>query len=124
MSFVRFCIVGLINTLIGLAVIYAAMRFGNVQYVIANTLGYAVGAAISFVLNRSWTFRFKGAILHSALQWALVLAVAFVANIFAVIVAHEYFGVDQYLSQVFGVLVYTGLSFLGGRFYAFRTAGI
>ncbi|HEV3044901.1 MAG TPA: GtrA family protein [Roseiarcus sp.] len=124
MSFVRFCIVGLANTLIGLAVIYAAMRFGNVQYIIANTMGYAVGAAISFVLNRSWTFRFDGAILPSAVQWALALAIAFAANLVAVIVAHEYFGVDQYFSQAFGVLVYTGLSYLGGRFYAFRSAGI
>ena len=124
MRFVKFCIVGLLNTFAGLAVIYGAMRFGNVQYVIANAMGFAVGTIISFALNRSWTFEFKGSVLHSALQWALVLAVAFTVNIFAVIVSHECFGVDRYLSQALGLLAYTGLSFLGARFYAVRSAGI
>ena len=119
MAFIRFCSVGVLNTLIGLAIIFGLMRFGGVQYVLANAIGYAVGMALSFALNRSWTFAHNGPILHSALQWALVIAVAYAVNISLVVAVHEYFGVDRYLSQAFGVLAYTGLSFLGGRFYAF-----
>lgn len=119
MAFIRFCAVGVLNTLIGLAVIFGLMRFGGVQYVLANAAGYAVGTLLSFVLNRSWTFAHKGPILHSALQWALVIAVAYAANVSVVVASHEHFGIDRYLSQAFGILAYTGLSFLGGRFYAF-----
>jgi putative flippase GtrA len=120
MSFVRFCLVGLLNTSIGLAVMCSLMRLGGVQYVVANALGYAVGAAVSFTLNRSWTFRFKGPTFNSGVRWLLVLGAAFGANIVVVIIAHELFGVDRYVSQGFGIVTYTALSFLGGRFYAFR----
>lgn len=119
MAFLRFCSVGVLNTLVGFAIIFGLMRFGGVQYLLANAAGYAVGMVLSFTLNRSWTFAHKGPILHSALQWTLVIAVAYAANISVVFAAHEYFGIDRYLSQAFGVFAYTGLSFLGGRYFAF-----
>jgi putative flippase GtrA len=53
MSFLRFSAVGVINTLLGLTVIFALMRFGGVQYIVANAMGYAIGTVVSFVLNRS-----------------------------------------------------------------------
>lgn len=59
MAFIRFCSVGVLNTLIGLAIIFGLMRFGGVQYVLANAIGYAIGMMLSFALNRSWTFAHK-----------------------------------------------------------------
>ncbi len=119
MSFLRFSAVGVINTALGLTVIFALMRFGGVQYIVANAIGYAVGTVVSFILNRSWTFYHKGPVLSSALRWILVISIAYGANVCVVIASHEYFGIDRYASQALGVVAYTGLSYLGGRFYAF-----
>ncbi|HEY1783424.1 MAG TPA: GtrA family protein [Roseiarcus sp.] len=119
MSFLRFCAVGVINTAVGLGLIFSLMRFGGVQYVVANAIGYAVGTVVSFFLNRSWTFYHKGPVLSSAVRWFLVIAIAYGANVCAVIVSHEYFGIDRYISQLSGMVAYTSLSYLGGRFYAF-----
>jgi putative flippase GtrA len=119
MSFLRFSAVGVGNTLLGLTLIFALMRFGGVQYIAANAVGYAVGTVVSFVLNRSWTFYHKGRVLSSAVRWGLVIAIAYAANVFIVILSHEYFGIDRYISQGLGVFAYTCLSYLGARFYAF-----
>lgn len=119
MSFLRFSAVGVINTALGLTVIFALMRFGGVQYIVANAIGYAVGTVVSFILNRSWTFYHKGPVLSSAVRWVLVIAIAYGANVCAIILSHEYFGIDRYISQALGVVAYTGLSYIGGRFYAF-----
>ena len=119
MSFLRFSAVGVINTALGLAIIFALMRFGGVQYIVANAVGYAVGTVVSFVLNRSWTFYHKGPVLGSAVRWVLVIAIAYGANVCAVILSHEYFGIDRYISQGLGMVAYTGLSYIGGRFFAF-----
>ena len=99
MSFLRFSAVGVINTALGLTIIFALMRFGGVQYIAANAIGYAVGTVVSFILNRSWTFYHKGPVLSSAVRWVLVIAIAYGANVCAVILSHEYFGVDRYISQ-------------------------
>ena len=37
--------------------IYAAMGALHLDYRAANALGYAIGCPVSFLLNRSWTFR-------------------------------------------------------------------
>lgn len=118
-SFFRFSVVGVINTAVGLAVILMLMRFGGVQYIVANAVGYAIGTVVSFVLNRSWTFYHKGPVLSSVVRWGLVIAIAYAANVLVVSMSHEYFGIDRYLSQGLGVFAYTCLSYLGGRFYAF-----
>ena len=91
MSFLRFCAVGVLNPLVGLPSFFALMRFGGVQYVVANAVGYAVGITISFLLNRSWTFYHKGPLLRSAARWTLVVAIAYAANAFVLIVSHGIF---------------------------------
>lgn len=115
----KFCAVGVLNTFVGLGLIFALMRFGGVQYIVANAIGYVVGTMVSFILNRAWTFDYKGPVFSSALRWVVVIAVAYGANVCAVILSHEYFGIDRYVSQAIGNVAYTSLSFLGGRFFAF-----
>lgn len=51
----RFAVVGLANTAVGLSVIAALLAKGVDDYV-ANMAGYAAGLMLSLILNRSWTF--------------------------------------------------------------------
>ncbi len=57
MTAIRFILVGVINTLAGLSVIYAAMYFFDFGIKSANMIGYLVGLIISFTLNKKWTFK-------------------------------------------------------------------
>lgn len=122
--FLRFCTVGLLNTAVGLAVIFLLMRIGQLDYIVANFLGYIVGFGISFALNRNWTFEHKGSLLDAGLQWALVVGVAYLLNLGVVIALHEFFGINSYVSQALGVAVYTAFAFVLGRFYVFRTSEV
>lgn len=51
----RFLIVGLVNTAVGLSVIFACKALAGLGDALSNAVGYTVGLAVSFVLNRSWT---------------------------------------------------------------------
>jgi putative flippase GtrA len=55
-QFVRFCVVGGTNTLLTLAT-FALLTGAGLSPAPASGLGYALGAANGYVLNRSWTFR-------------------------------------------------------------------
>ena len=54
-QFLRYSLVGLLNTALGLLVIWGLMLAGFGPYS-ANVAGYAVGLVLSFFLNRAWTF--------------------------------------------------------------------
>jgi len=59
----KFVVVGVANTLIGLLAIYLCKWLLGFGDAVANISGYMIGLAVSFGLNRGWTFRHSGAVL-------------------------------------------------------------
>lgn len=118
MRLARFLAVGVLNSAVGLALIYLAMAAGA-DYRAANAIGYAGGILVSFVFNRGWTFDHKGDWRASLLRWLAVVAVAYAAQFIIVVGLHDSLGIDARIAQALGVPVYTGLAFLGARWFAF-----
>jgi putative flippase GtrA len=121
MALIKYLLVGVANTAIGLSVIYSAMYFLRLDVVPANLLGYGVGIVSSFILNKHWTFASNDHVVSSFLRFLLVLAVAYAANLGTVLVAVSHFDFNPYIAQALGVLPYTAIGFLGSRFFAFRS---
>jgi putative flippase GtrA len=116
---IRFLLVGLCNTAIGLFCIFMAMWLFKIDYRVANAIGYLVGGILGFLLNRSWTFQYEGSWWKSSARWLAVVVVSFGLNLCMVIVLHQGLHVDAYVAQLAGIAVYTTFSYLGGRFFAF-----
>lgn len=119
-SAVRYLLVGVANTIVGLGVIYAVMYFLRFSDATANALGYCVGVGVSFFLNRTWTFRHTGSIAPALARFVGVLLVAYLANLVMVLVLINVIGINRYVAQALGVLPYTAIGYLGSRFVAFR----
>ena len=120
LSLVRFLIVGVANTLVGIGTIYAAMYFLGFDIVYANILGYTIGVIQSFILNKRWTFDSSDRALSSFIRFLLVLAVAYGANLVTVVVANTAFEVNPYIAQALGIIPYTSTGYLGSRYFVFR----
>jgi putative flippase GtrA len=119
-SLVKFLVVGLLNTVVGLTVIFLAKWIVAMGDVPANLLGYVVGLVVSFAGNRGWTFRHTGAALPAAAKFAVVIALAYGLNLATVLYAIDVLHLDTYLSQAAGIIPYTLFTFVGLRYYAFR----
>ena len=118
-SAIRFGLVGIVNTAIGLGTIFTckyALGFGDVA---ANAAGYALGLLASFVLNRQWTFVHSGAVLPAFARFMLVFGVAYAVNITVVLGAIRWLGVDADLAHITGMVPYTVVFYLGSRHFAF-----
>ena len=119
-QFVRFLLVGVLNTCVGLSVIFAAMGLLGLAEAPANAVGYAVGLCVSFVLNKRWTFTHDGRALAAALRFLFAFAIAYGLNLATVLGAIAWFGLDPYLAQALGVPPYTISFFLLSRYVVFR----
>jgi putative flippase GtrA len=115
----KFSLVGLINTTVGLGTIYLAMHVISMDYVSANLSGYAVGIFVAYLLNRSWTFPYSGSWQRSLARWVLVVAFAYSLNLAVIVVLHKGVGMGPYIVQIAGIAVYTLTAFLGARYFAF-----
>lgn len=121
-TFVKFGLVGAVNTLVGMGVIFIAWHFFGFGDLAANLLGYAVGFFCSYTLNRLWTFSDRGAVGRSFWRFALVCALAYVANLLVLFCARSLMGPQSFMPHVFGSITYTIIGYLGSRYFAFRSA--
>lgn len=116
----RFLVVGVANTVVGVGTIFllkAAFGFGDVA---ANAIGYGVGIALGFVMNRRWTFESTGPWRSQALRYGAVLLTGYGLNLSSVLWLIRRGGIDPYLAQAAGIVPYTLFVFLMSRSLVFH----
>jgi putative flippase GtrA len=118
-QFARFLAVGVLNTAVGLTIIFAAKALLGWGDLAANAAGYAVGLATSFLLNRAWTFGDRGRISPALLRFLGAFVLAYLANLGTVFALRDLAAVDSYVAQTAGVVPYTILFFLASRAFVF-----
>ncbi|HEY4215066.1 MAG TPA: GtrA family protein [Steroidobacteraceae bacterium] len=121
-SFVRYVCVGVINTAVGLSVIYLGIYALALDDVPANIGGYLVGTLCSFMLNRSWTFSSRGAPAAQLAKFLTVMLGAYLLQIASVMIMIKVLGYNRYLAHALGTVPYTLAGYLGSRYFAFRDA--
>lgn len=117
--FLRFASVGVINTLLGYAVIFFCMYALHMGEVASNVIGYGFGLITSYLLNRNFTFRSKAAALPEAIRFVVIFALAYLANLGVLLLLVRQLQWHAGLSQIAAGLVYFALSFLLSKYYVF-----
>ena len=128
-EFVRFILVGIFNTLLGLATMYG-FYFLGFGYWGSSGLSYTMGSIISFFLNKHFTFKNNEAYFTTGIKFALNIGVCyFIAYLLAkplVLSLLIYLGYDyniniiEKIALLVGMVLFTGLNFLGQRLLVFR----
>lgn len=129
-SFVRFLLVGVINTIIGLSFMYLFLNFLHFSYWISTFVGNTIGAVVSYFLNKSFTFKSSTGYLLSSLKFMIViLSCYFLAYVLGLelvtsMLNHlEYSNdtVEKNLAILFGTGFYTILNYIGQRYFVFHS---
>ena len=68
-QFIKYCLVGVLNTLVTLGVIYMCKSLLDWNLYVSNALGYICGVTTSFLFNRQWVFHSHGHYGREALKF-------------------------------------------------------
>ncbi len=123
---VRFIIVGLINTLVGTAIMYGLYNIAGCSYWVSSGANYFFTSILSFFLNRKFTFRYKEMSWKVVLRFALNIAVCyFIAYRVAkpltlLILQNASEKVRDNVAMLVGMILFTGLNYLSQRLFVFR----
>lgn len=120
---VRFGIVGIANTLFGLAMIYCA-KFAGLGDIGSNFFGYCCGIVLGFRLNSRWTFRYHDKLAPAFVAYCVVLLASYLLNLTVVMFAIRIMEVNSYLAQAIGIIPYSLSSYTGCRFLVFKTGRV
>ena len=134
-SFIRFLIVGVINTLVGTAVMFGLYnlaglhRWGQMGYWLSTIGNYTVGSVVSFFLNKHFTFKNKekgrAVVIRFVVNIAvcMVLAYGIAQRAVAAALSGTFLSpqLQGNLSMLVGMGLFVLLNYFGQRFFAFRT---
>src|SRR5213080_3970448 len=98
-SFIRFLLVGVINTVVGLSAMYLFLHGFSWSYWASTFIGNIIGACVSYFLNRTFTFKSSAAVGKSMFRFTIVILVC-------------YF-ISYYLGEKIALYLFSQLSFLG-----------
>lgn len=118
----RFVAVGATNTAITLIAYAAALHVG-VGYLLAGAAAYSLGGLNGFMLNRAWTFAYRGRILPAAARYAVITGVGIGLNL-ALLRAAISLGVPRAAGELAAVAPVTLLSFALNRAWAFAPSDV
>lgn len=118
----RFGFVGLTTNLLGY-LLYLSLTFAGLAPKVTMTLLYTSGATLSFVLNRRWTFGYKGAASRAGLRFAMAHVAGFGVNYAMLAMLHDQLGWPHELVQAMAVLVVAAGLFVAFRLFVFPARG-
>ena len=120
--FVRFCLVGVVNTAINYGVYLLLMVGLGVPYLIAGPIGFLSGGITGFFFNRDWTFRSTISTGHGMSRYLAAQLISLASHWAAQWFAGEIVGVPKAWTQLVGIIVSMFVNFLLLRFYVFNDA--
>ena len=136
-SFLRFLIVGVINTAVGTAVMFGLYNlagqheWGKVGYWLSTIGNNTVGSVVSFFLNKHFTFKNKekgkAVVIRFVVNIAVCMTLAYgIAQKWVETALADTFlstRMQGNISMLVGMVLFVLLNYFGQRFFAFRKCG-
>lgn len=128
-SFVRFLLVGVMNTIVGLSSMYLFLHGFSFSYWASTFLGNIIGACVSYVLNRIFTFKSNADVGKSMLRFTIVILVCYFISYYlgeklALYLFSQFTFLGTKYAQdaavLFGTGIYTITNYLGQRLFVFQ----
>lgn len=123
---IKFIIVGLINTAVGSAIMFGLYNLAGCSYWLSSAANYVLTSILSFFLNKSFTFKYKGFDLKVVARFVINIAVCYTLA----------YGIAQPLvkwalssqsvtfrdnaAMMVGMCLFVGFNYLGQRLFAFK----
>lgn len=125
-SFLRFLIVGVVNTLVGTAIMFSAYNLLGFSYWVSSALNYILASILSYFLNKHFTFRSRekgaGVVLRfvANILVCYLLAYGIAKPLVRFMLTSASTTIQDNVSMLAGMVLFTLFNYFGQRFFAFK----
>ena len=126
-TFLKFMLVGVVNTLVGTAIMFFCFNVLAWSYWISSALNYIVGSIVSYLLNKRYTFQQKGHDWNTILKFIMniticyVLAYGFAKPVVTWLLSGFSTNVQGNIALLVGMVLFVAFNYIGQRFWAFSS---
>ncbi|MCI1577497.1 MAG: GtrA family protein [Clostridium beijerinckii] len=119
-QFLKFGIVGVSNTLISLLIYYILIYF-DIDYVVANAIGFIVGVLNSYYWNNKYVFdKSHSGNIKPIIKTFLSYGLTFILSTILLVVMVDFFIFSKVVAPIINLIITIPLNFLLNKFWAFR----
>ena len=118
-QFLKFCIVGVSNTAIGLGTYYLFLWMG-LHYIIANILSWIISVFNAFYWNNKYVFSSKSSWVQLLCRTYISYGASFVLGVVLIFILVEWIKISEVIAPLIILIVTIPLNFLMNKFWAFR----
>ena len=125
-TFMKFVIVGVVNTVVGTTIMFVFYNVFHLSYWISSASNYFFGSIVSYFLNKHFTFQYHKKDWSSLLRFTLnilvcyLLAYGIAKPVMQWILSDFSVSIQENVSMLFGMCLFVIFNYLGQRFYAFN----
>lgn len=125
-TFLKFASVGVLNTLLGTAIMFGLYNLAGVSYWLSSAANYILVSILSYILNKMFTFRHEGEVVQSGLRFAVNIAVCYfiaygAAKPFAMVLLEGFSkSVQENTAMFIGMCVFVVLNYFGQKMFVFK----
>lgn len=126
MTFIKFILVGIVNTLVGTAVMFIAYNVFHFSYWISSAANYVIGSICSYFLNKYFTFQNKEKSPVIMLKFILNITICYLIayggakKLILLLLSGFSRQWQDNIAMVCGMGLFVILNYFGQRFFAFK----
>lgn len=119
-QFIKFGIVGVSNTLISLIIYYVLIYF-NINYIIANTVGFLVSVLNSFYWNNKYVFLDrKGNLFKAIIKCYLSYGIVFLLSTLLLYIMVNVLQISEIIAPILNLFVTIPINFILNKLWTFK----
>ena len=120
-QFLKFGLVGALNTFIDYALFSIFTSLLGIHYLLANILSFSIAVTSSFILNRRWTFQSRHhGWAGEAAKYLTVYVIGLGLSELILYVFVDRFQLHQLVAKALAIAIVIGWNYGGTRFWTFR----
>lgn len=122
----RFVLVGIVNTLVGTAIMFGLYNLAHCSYWVSSASNYILTSVLSFFLNKIFTFQNKEKDVRQIARFAVNIAICYLLAygiarplcMWMLSAAPQ--NTRDNISMFIGMCLFTAANYIGQRFFAFK----
>lgn len=125
-TFWKFIIVGIANTLCGMAIMFIFYNIFHLNYWISSASNYIFGSILSYFLNKHFTFKSRDDSIKGILKFIINIGVCYFVSygiakplIFHLLSNYSLLIQDN-IAMLVGMCLFVALNYIGQRFFVFK----
>ena len=127
-TFLKFVMVGVINTIVGTGVMFILYNVFSCSYWASSAANYVVGSVVRYLLNKYFTFQYKERSWKVVIRFIVNIAICYLLayGIARPLVSKILYSFSTSIrdngAMIVGAILFVGLNYLGQRFFTFKKA--